>query len=101
MARRPAKKPLHRTALAAAALGAIAGLPPLAWAQAEPPKKDTPAADNQVTVVEVTAQGRKQEVLQVPISIQLIGPEQIAKLGSVNIAEVSAFVPGLQIDATE
>ncbi|WP_374562214.1 TonB-dependent receptor [Ideonella sp.] len=99
MARRPAPHPLHRTALAAAALGAIASLPHLAWAQAEPAKKD--AADNQVTVVEVTAQGRKQEVLQVPISIQLVGAEQIAKLGSVNIAEVSAFVPGLQIDATE
>jgi len=100
MARRPFPIPLHRTAVAAAALCATAGLPHIAWAQAEPAKKDA-AADNQVTVIEVTAQGRKQEVLQVPISIQLIGPEQIAKLGSVNIAEVSAFVPGLQIDATE
>ncbi len=101
MAVRPAPQPLRRSALAIAALGAIASLPQLAWAQAEPAKKDAPAAENQVTVVEVTAQGRKQEVLQVPISIQLIGAEQIAKLGSVNIAEVSAFVPGLQIDATE
>ncbi|HEX5685365.1 MAG TPA: TonB-dependent receptor [Ideonella sp.] len=101
MARRPTQTPLHRTAVAVAALGAIASLPHLAWAQAEPVKKEAATADNQVTVVEVTAQGRKQEVLQVPISIQLIGPEQIAKLGSVNIAEVSAFVPGLQIDATE
>ena len=101
MAVRPAPQPLRRSALAIAALSAIASLPQLAWAQAEPAKKDAPAAENQVTVVEVTAQGRKQEVLQVPISIQLIGSEQIAKLGSVNIAEVSAFVPGLQIDATE
>ena len=101
MAVRPAPQPLRRTALAIAALSAIASLPQLAWAQAEPAKKEAPAAENQVTVVEVTAQGRKQEVLQVPISIQLIGSEQIAKLGSVNIAEVSAFVPGLQIDATE
>ncbi len=52
-------------------------------------------------VIEVTAQGRKQEVLQVPIAIQTMSPEQIAKVGAVNIAEISSFVPGLQIDATE
>ena len=82
------RRPISHAALLA--LGAWSAGP--AWAQAEPPTIQT---------VEVTAQGRKQEVLQVPIALQLIGPEQIAKLGAVNIAEVSSFVPGLQIDATE
>jgi iron complex outermembrane receptor protein len=86
---------LHRTALASAALCALASP---AWAQSLPDKADVAP---QVQVVEVTAQGRKQEVLQVPIAIQLIGPEQIAKLGAVNIGEISSFTPGLQVDATQ
>jgi iron complex outermembrane receptor protein len=52
-------------------------------------------------VVTVTAQGRKQEVQKVPISIQLIGPEQIEKSGAVNLAQVADFVPGLTIDASQ
>lgn len=51
------------------------------------------------TVVLVTAQGRRQEVQKVPISIQLIGPEQIARIGAVNLSQVADFVPGLTIDA--
>jgi iron complex outermembrane receptor protein len=99
MAARHPARPHNRTSVAAAALAAIASLPHAAWAQTEAAKKED--TGNQTTVIEVTAQGRKQEVLQVPISIQLIGPEQIEKLGSVNIGEISSFVPGLQIDATE
>ncbi|MEK8029187.1 TonB-dependent receptor [Ideonella sp. DXS29W] len=91
------RRPRH-TALAAAALSALTAWPVAGWAEDVPAKKD---ADGGTSVIEVTAQGRKQEVLQVPISIQLIGPEQIEKLGAVNISEVSSFVPGLQIDATE
>lgn len=90
----------RRHALAAAAFAALAGGSSPAWAQAAPDKSGA-ASEPAPQVVEVTAQGRKQEVLQVPIAIQLIGPEQIAKLGAVNIAEVSSFVPGLQIDASE
>ena len=97
MARHTPLTPGRHHALAAAALGAMAGFAPATWAQTEPPKADAPAPQ----VIEVTAQGRRQEVLQVPISIQTIGPEQIAKLATVNIAEISSFTPGLQVDATE
>jgi iron complex outermembrane receptor protein len=82
-------------------LCAIAGFGPSAWAQAQPAAADAKPAASDVQVIEVTAQGRRQEVLQVPIAIQLIGPEQIAKVGAVNIAEISSFTPGVQIDATE
>ncbi|HEV8690936.1 MAG TPA: TonB-dependent receptor [Ideonella sp.] len=99
MARHPLPIPGRRHALAAAALGAITGFGPAAWAQADAPKAEASAPAPQV--VEVTAQGRKQEVLQVPIAIQLIGPEQIQKLGASNIAELTSFTPGLAIDATE
>ena len=36
-----------------------------------------------------------------PIAIQLIGPEQIDKVGAVNLAQVADFVPGLTIDASQ
>ena len=97
MATRHFHRPHNRTAVACAALLATAALPQAAWAQ----QGDAKSPENQTTVIEVTAQGRKQEVLQVPISIQTIGPEQIEKLGAVNISEIASFVPGLQIDATE
>jgi iron complex outermembrane receptor protein len=86
--------PVRRNAVAAAALSAFATAPSV-WAQVQP------APGSEVQVIEVTAQGRRQEVLQVPISVQLIGPEQIAKVGAVNIAEISSFTPGVQIDATQ
>ena len=91
----------RRSALATAALCAIAGFGPSAWGQAQPSAADAKPAAGDVQVVEVTAQGRRQEVLQVPIAIQLVGPEQIAKVGAVNIADISSFTPGVQIDATE
>ena len=52
-------------------------------------------------VILVTAQGRKQEVQKVPIAIQLIGPQDIAKVGAVNLGQIADFVPGLSIDASQ
>ena len=52
-------------------------------------------------MVTVTAQGRKQEVQKVPIAIQLVGPEEIAKVGAVNLSQVADFVPGLSVDASQ
>ncbi len=110
----PPRRP-HAVALAAATLVALLGAAsPAARAQAAAaapqaaPAPATPAsgaasatADGAPQVVEVTAQGRKQEVQSVPIAIQLIGPQQIAAVGAVNIADLAAFVPGLTIDASE
>jgi len=89
--------PRHPIARAAASLlGLLALAAPPAGAQTAPAAK----ADA-VQVVEVTAQGRRQEVQQVPISVQLINPEQIEKLAASNLAQVADFIPGLSIDATE
>jgi iron complex outermembrane receptor protein len=110
MQRFPARHP-NAIALAVATLiGVLASAPTGAHAQAAAPAPDaaasaatTPAKpeaeDTQVVVV--TAQGRKQEVQKVPIAIQLIGPEQIEKLGAVNLSQVADFVPGLTIDASQ
>ena len=72
-----------------------------AHAQAAAPDAAASAAVADAQVVTVTAQGRKQEVQKVPIAIQLLGPEQIAKVGAVNLAQVADFVPGLTMDASQ
>jgi iron complex outermembrane receptor protein len=95
MQRLPARH-LTSMALAVAAL-ASAG----AHAQAAAPDAAASAPADDVQTVTVTAQGRKQEVQKVPIAIQLLGPDQIAKVGAVNLAQVADFVPGLTIDASQ
>src|ERR1700742_4888235 len=90
-------RPLTSIALAIASL-ASAGAH--AQAAAAPDTAASAPADD-VQVVTVTAQGRKQEVQKVPIAIQLIGPDQIEKVGAVNLSQVADFVPGLTIDASQ
>src|SRR6201993_1494447 len=89
----------HLTAIALA-ITALAGTDARAQAAAAPDAAaSAPGDDGQV--VTVTAQGRKQEVQKVPIAIQLLGPDQIAKVGAVNLSQVADFVPGLTIDASQ
>src|ERR1700712_2327936 len=100
MQRLPARRHPTSIALAVAALaGALASAGARAQAAAPHAAASAPGADTQGGTV--TAQGRKQEVQKVPIAIQLIGPEQIQKLGAVNLAQVADFVPGLSIDASQ
>ena len=99
MQRHPARRP---TSIAVAALAAVlAGASAGARAQAAAPDAAASAPGGEVQVIEVTAQGRKQEVQKVPIALQLVGPEEIAKSGAVNLSQVADFVPGLSIDASQ
>jgi len=101
MHRHPARRPSPVALAAVAALlaGASAGAHAQAAAPAPEASASAPAGD--VQVIEVTAQGRKQEVQKVPISLQLVGPEEIAKSGAVNLSQVADFVPGLSVDASQ
>jgi len=99
MQRHPVRRP-HPLALAAVA-ALLAGAGTRANAQAVAPAPAASAAQEQVQVIEVTAQGRKQEVQKVPISLQLVGPEEIARTGAVNLSQVADFVPGLTVDASQ
>ena len=101
MQRHPARRPSSIALAAAAALlaGASAGARAQAAAPAPEAAASAPTSDTQV--IEVTAQGRKQEVQKVPISLQLVGPEEIAKSGAVNLSQVADFVPGLSVDASQ
>jgi len=97
MQRRPARHPTALALAAAAALLASTG----ARAQAPAPDAAASAAAGDAQVIVVTAQGRKQEVQKVPISLQLVGPEEIARAGAVNLSQVADFVPGLTVDASQ
>jgi iron complex outermembrane recepter protein len=102
MQRLPARRPTS-VALAVATLAGLLASVASAGARAQAPAPDAAASAAEVDtqVVTVTAQGRKQEVQKVPIAIQLLGPEQIAKVGAVNLSQVADFVPGLAIDASQ
>ena len=102
MQRLPVRRPTT-VALAVATLAgvALAGASTGTHAQAAAPEAAASAPADDTQVVTVTAQGRKQEVQKVPIAIQLIGPEQIAKVGAVNLSQVADFVPGLSVDASQ
>ena len=97
MQRHPARHPTAIALAAAAALLAGAG----ARAQAPAPDAAASAAAGDAQVIVVTAQGRKQEVQKVPISLQLVGPDEIARAGAVNLSQVADFVPGLTVDASQ
>ena len=103
MQRHPARHPTSVALAVAALAAALAGASTGARAQAAAPVPDAAASApvEEPQVVTVTAQGRKQEVQKVPIAIQLVGPQDIAKVGAVNLAQVADFVPGLTIDASQ
>lgn len=46
----------------------------------------------------VTAQKRVQNVQDVPISISVVGGEQMQQAGSAQLTDYAAYVPGLQVD---
>ena len=99
MQRLPARRPTSVALAVATLAGLLASAG--AHAQAAAPDAAASAPADDIQVVTVTAQGRKQEVQKVPIAIQLLGPQDIAKVGAVNLAQVADFVPGLTIDASQ
>ncbi|TDP59731.1 TonB-dependent receptor [Roseateles toxinivorans] len=59
------------------------------------------AQPSQLEAVVVTGQGRVQQLQSVPIAIQVMGADQVRKLGASNMGDLSSHVPGLTIDATQ
>jgi len=58
-------------------------------------------APQQMETVVVSGQGRTQQLQSVPIAIQVLGGDQLRKSGNANLGDVSPYVPGLSIDATQ
>lgn len=72
----------------------------ISQAHAQTQAGGVPAADNGI-IVTVTAQNRTQQAQDVPISLQIIGSEQINKLAAPNLAEMNGYIPGLSVNAEQ
>jgi len=57
--------------------------------------QEAPATDGEIVV---TAQKRVQNIQDVPISISVVGGEQMQQAGSAQLTDYAAYVPGLQVD---
>ncbi|WP_313326631.1 TonB-dependent receptor [Sphingobium yanoikuyae] len=76
-----------------AAAGALL-LPGLALAQDAAPQAAVAGDD----AIIVTAQKRAERVQDVPISISVVGGEQMQQSGGSQLLDYAAYVPGLQVD---
>ena len=77
---------VHGASLALATTVAAMGVP------------DVCRAQDDMAVVTVTAQSRRQEIQNVPIAVQTLSGDALKDVGVVNLAGMAAFVPGLSVD---
>jgi outer membrane receptor protein involved in Fe transport len=74
----------------------LTALPAFAQAAAQP-TEEPGAADADSTEIVVTAQKIEQRAVDVPITISAVSGERITELGVSDLDELSAYVPGLNI----
>jgi len=58
-------------------------------------------ADDDVSVVVVTAQSRHQVLSDVPIAIDVVSAKDIQALGAKDLSELNGYIPGFTADNTE
>lgn len=81
--------------LITAAAGALL-LPAAAFAQdAQPASQSAVAGDDEIVV---TAQKREERLQDVPISISVVGGQQMQQSGATQLTDYAAYVPGFQVD---
>ena len=81
-----------RIVLSLSTAAAALMLPASAFAQDAPAA--TPADHGEVVV---TAQKREENVLDVPVSISVVGGEQLVDQGAASLADYAGYVPGMQV----
>jgi len=59
------------------------------------------AQDGAIETVTVTAQRRTQVAQDVPIAVQVVTPQLIESLAATNLAQMSGYVPGLQVSGEQ
>jgi len=85
------RTPLYVSLLMALVSGAVSAQ------DAAPEKSDDAALLDKVVV---TAQGREQELKDVPIAVTVIDASVIDQLAATNIGELDGFIPGLETNST-
>jgi len=58
-------------------------------------------ADEEMQKIIVTAQSRAQSAREVPISMEVVTARDIGNLGARNLGDLTGYLPGLQVDATQ
>ncbi len=102
----PSRRPLYLAVLLAfAGTAAAQQAEPETAATEDAAKTEQPvaaaAADEKAKVldtVKVTAQGREQELKDVPISLQVVDSALIEQLAATDMGDLDGFVPGLEIE---
>lgn len=61
------------------------------------PARAAEAADDSGTEIVVTAQKRVQNVQDVPISISVVGGEELQEQGSASLVDYAGYVPGMNV----
>ena len=61
---------------------------------------DETTNESDLTVITVTAQGREQELADVPVAISAISGEQLARSGTSDIRELNQVAPSLLVSST-
>jgi outer membrane receptor for ferrienterochelin and colicin len=92
----------YRAALAASAafLGLCVGTPALAQVDqgnATQPQSAGTAGNDEEDVIIVTAQKRTENLQDVPLSISVIGGEDLVETGATQLTEMAGYVPGLHV----
>ncbi|WP_245824889.1 TonB-dependent receptor [Sphingomonas azotifigens] len=88
---------VHKILLATSML---AGMTPIAaLAQTAAPQAETPAAhdDSSVGEIIVTAQRRSENVLKVPLSVTVVGADELLQRGANDLTAVTKLAPSLQV----
>lgn len=82
------------------ALALVIGSPAFAQEAAQKPPEQSAQTRSDPNVIIVTATRREQTLQEVPISVAVLGGEQIEKSGILLFDDLQASVPNLQIDRT-
>jgi len=70
---------------------------PLAFAQAASTQVDA----TQLDTITVTAQSREQELLDVPIALQVVTEQLIDDVAAEDLGDIDSFVPGLRVNSLQ
>ncbi|WP_206861773.1 TonB-dependent receptor [Lysobacter changpingensis] len=70
---------------------------PLAFAQTAPDRPDATELDT----ITVTAQSREQELLDVPIALQVVTEQLIDDVAAEDLGDIDSFVPGLRVNSLQ
>ncbi len=90
-------KKLNKKLLTAEIALLLAVVPAASWAQQAPPAPDTDTESQALGTIVVTAEKRSEDVQEVPMSISVIGEEQLEQMHATQLTDFAGYLPGFII----